>query len=140
MRILFVILLLFLIACIPPAQQTSPVVSQPAWQAPAAPPVEPVVEPKPVTAPKSVNIIPAEETTPPESASPTFAQEDAKECWKDSDCGQDCASNYIMNVYTCDESRHKCTPEKGVPSSTVQCEQTYGYGFRCRVGKCMKGS
>lgn len=66
--------------------------------------------------------------------------EDKAECWKDSDCGQDCASNYIMNVYKCDLSRHACVPGYRQPYSTVQCEEKYGYGFRCRVGRCVRGS
>ncbi len=159
MRKLFLLVLVLLVACAtpPPAKQ------EPVWTAPVVTQPEPVVSApslegglcsRDADCPANTYCYTEGKTSgtcmamdysnpfplKPEGETVEEFIEDKQECWKDSDCGQDCASNYIMNVYKCDIARHTCNPSKGVPLKTVQCEKEYGYGFRCRVGKCMKGS
>ncbi len=111
------------------------------------PTVPPLLQPPDVRLPDSAPVwqnTPAPEPVkveqPVEGETVEEFVEDKAECWKDSDCGQDCASNYIMNVYKCDLKRHACVPGYKQPYSTIQCEQEFGYGFRCRVGRCVRGS
>ena len=126
MKRLLILICLILLAC---GQAEAPV--QEAESSVPPPEVEIKEEVKEEIKPEPVEIIEEEEEE---------ELKDYGECWKDSDCGQDCKDMFTMNVYKCDLKQHKCMPEKYETYDTVDCKEKYGYQYRCRVGRCMKGS